>query len=205
MFVYKIVNLTNNKVYVGQTTMSLQKRWHQHYSKQSNTAISKAIKKYGKNNFTIGVIAKANNIDELNYRETYYIRLFNSLAPNGYNLMSGGNNSIHSNESKQKMSKKLKGFGLGRSLSESTKLKIAKFNLGQKRSTSVKLAMSIAKNGKEIIMLNSSGKTVWQGFLLSDCAKQFNLHVSCMRLCLYGKQKAHKGFTFRYVEDVNAK
>jgi predicted GIY-YIG superfamily endonuclease len=131
MIIYKITNSINNKVYIGQTTLTLQKRWHQHCSKQ-------------------------------------------------------------------KMSQKLKGFGLGRSLHESTKFKIAQFNLGKKRPRSVKLAMSMAKNGKQVLMLNSENSVVWKGFLLSDCAQQFNLHVSCIRLCLYGQQKAHKGFTFKY-------
>lgn len=203
MIIYKITNLINRKIYIGQTTISINKRWSQHCNKQSNTAISKAIKKYGIKNFEIKVLSRANSIDELNHREAYYIKLFNSLSPSGYNLMSGGKNSLHSVDSKIKMSNRLKGFGLGRKLSKATRLKIATFNHGQKRSINVKLAMSAAKNGKEIVMLDSNQNVVWQGFLLSECAKQYNLHVSGIRLCLYNKQKAHKGFKFKYIGDMS--
>jgi group I intron endonuclease len=103
MIIYKILNNLNGKVYIGQTVSSLNRRFLQHCRKDS--AIGSAIRKYGKENFSIEEIDGANSLSELNYLEKHYINTYNSLAPNGYNLSSGGNNGLHSDETKQKMSK----------------------------------------------------------------------------------------------------
>ena len=87
MFIYKITNKINGKVYIGQTKQEPSKRWEVHkYSSQKIFPIQKAISKYGIANFTFEVIDGANSQSELNYREDHYIHLHNSLSPNGYNL-----------------------------------------------------------------------------------------------------------------------
>ena len=55
MYIYKITNKINKKIYIGQTTRSIEERWKGH-CKPSMTArslISRAIQKYGKENFII--------------------------------------------------------------------------------------------------------------------------------------------------------
>jgi len=103
MFIYKVTNLINNKVYVGQTIQSIKTRWNCHCkpSRERVSAISKAIQKYGKQNFKIEEIDGANSLTELNYLETYYIYKFNTLSPDGYNLSHGGNNKTLSREYKK--------------------------------------------------------------------------------------------------------
>ena len=72
--------------------------------------ISRAIAKYGKENFTIEEIDGANSLSELNYLEKHYICKFNSLDKKcGYNVRPGGSNSTHSLSSRLKISKKAKG------------------------------------------------------------------------------------------------
>ena len=106
MFIYKITNLINGKIYIGQTTKSIDIRWKQHCKANSYcNYLKNAIQKYGKENFTIEEIDGANSLSELNYLEKHYICKFNSLAPNGYNLQSGGNNKLHHNITKNKLSK----------------------------------------------------------------------------------------------------
>lgn len=51
----------------------------------AKSIIANAIKKYGRENFTFQILEQCDT-DKLNERETYYIRLYNSLAPNGYNI-----------------------------------------------------------------------------------------------------------------------
>ena len=51
--IYKITNIINNKVYIGQTVHSLQRRWTQHIidaynCKSKNNHFQNAIRKYGK-------------------------------------------------------------------------------------------------------------------------------------------------------------
>lgn len=103
--IYKITNLINGKIYIGQTTMSLQKRWKAHRKKGSNcVALARAIQKYGKQNFKVEQIDVACDLDELNYKEEYYIRLYDCIAPKGYNLCAGGKNRIASDITRKRIS-----------------------------------------------------------------------------------------------------
>lgn len=130
--IYKIKNKTNNKIYIGQTTRSLKDRWLQHLNKNSCcTYLRNSIKKYGKENFEVTVIAYCNSLEQMNYREEYYIRLFKSLAPNGYNLTLGGSGikgKKHSQETKDKISKSKKGC----IVPKDRRLRIGKTLLGRK-------------------------------------------------------------------------
>lgn len=106
MIIYKITNLVNNKVYIGQTVSSLEKRWGQHISdSRAKGILKKAIDKYGKSNFKIEQIDSAESLQELNDKEKLWIETSKSVDPCiGYNLMSGGNNQRHDERSKQHMS-----------------------------------------------------------------------------------------------------
>lgn len=91
--IYIITNSINDKVYIGQTIQTLNKRWEGHCRKacsenEANMHIKRAIFKYGKDKFTIKELEKC-NIEELNEREIYYINLYNSYI-NGYNSTKGG-------------------------------------------------------------------------------------------------------------------
>lgn len=88
-FVYKITNIINNKVYIGQTTETIEKRFKRHcgYQLQDNTYLHRAIKKYGSDNFYIEKIDEANNQKELDEKEIYWIKYYQS-DKNGYNLKS---------------------------------------------------------------------------------------------------------------------
>ena len=85
--VYKITNKINNKIYIGQTTETIEKRFKRHcgYQLDDNTYIHRAIKKYGKDNFYIEQIDEANNQQELNEKELYWIKFYQS-DKEGYNL-----------------------------------------------------------------------------------------------------------------------
>ena len=91
-FIYIIKNTINDKVYVGQTTQSVEDRFKQHLKcLKSNSVqlISKAIKKYDKSNFYVEILEEC-LIEDLNTKEEYYIEKYNSFG-NGYNLCAGGN------------------------------------------------------------------------------------------------------------------
>lgn len=93
--IYKITNDLNDKVYVGQTTQSLSKRFNAHCSnsndKSSNMYIKRVILKYGREHFTITLIEECEN-SLLDEREIYWISYFDSYK-SGYNLTEGGNSN----------------------------------------------------------------------------------------------------------------
>lgn len=101
MIIYKITNLINGKIYIGQTIVELAKRFHAHVAAsnraQNKTPIYRAMRKYGKQNFIIEQIDQAKDRDELNKKEIYWIKELNTKDPNvGYNLADGGIGGITS-------------------------------------------------------------------------------------------------------------
>lgn len=88
MFIYKISNNINSKVYIGQTIRPIEERFKRHINDAINyildTHFARAIRKYGSENFYIEEIDKANNQEELNLKEQYWIRYYDSIN-SGYN------------------------------------------------------------------------------------------------------------------------
>lgn len=93
--IYKIENLANGKVYIGQTLKKPPKRrWDLHRSrlnrnKHENDYLQSAWNKYGEESFRFSIICEA-DVDELDKLETYYIDFFRR-QDKCYNLESGGN------------------------------------------------------------------------------------------------------------------
>ena len=88
MWIYKITNIQNNKVYIGQSIRPIEQRFHRHINDAMNnildTHFARAIRKYGKENFIIEEIDTAQTQDELNKKEQYWIQYYNSVI-DGYN------------------------------------------------------------------------------------------------------------------------
>lgn len=94
-YIYSITNLLNGHMYIGKTN-NLKRRWNQHKSGRGGTTIlSKAINKYGLENFLFDIIAEIpfESSEELNsvlsQLEVYYIELYGTLK-DGYNATYGG-------------------------------------------------------------------------------------------------------------------
>ena len=102
-YIYKIINDINDKIYIGQTKRDLETRFYQHLSKtrhkEDHSILHKAIEKYGKDYFHIEKVILVEQktekllLEKLNELEKIYIKKYNSLTPNGYNILKGGNYS----------------------------------------------------------------------------------------------------------------
>lgn len=92
--IYGIRNNLNDKLYIGRTKLSLKDRFYRHTAKNEtnkNTAIYKAINSIGKENFEIFLISDGyESYSDLNVAESEFIKTYNTMAPNGYNLCPGG-------------------------------------------------------------------------------------------------------------------
>lgn len=86
-FIYQTTNLINNKKYIGQhQTENINDGYL-----GSGVLLQKAIKKYGKENFSREILCFANNKDELDSLEIAYIAAANAKESNQYyNLNDGG-------------------------------------------------------------------------------------------------------------------
>lgn len=98
-YIYKIENKINKKKYIGQTVRSVKTRFREHINAKDDYPIHLALRKYGKENFSFDIIEEIEIESEdelykaLNKLETKYIQEYKSLAPNGYNIASGGENT----------------------------------------------------------------------------------------------------------------
>lgn len=95
--IYKITNLINGKIYVGQSK-DPTRRWKEHKwdafnsNCKENSAIHKAFLKYGIDNFEFTIIGWFENYNEM---ERHYIKELKTLYPDGYNLTEGGDEPPH--------------------------------------------------------------------------------------------------------------
>lgn len=92
-FIYIIKNTINSKIYIGQTKNSVKQRWQEHlrHAQYGSQVINRAMKKYGVENFYVETLEIC-NIELLDYREMYYIDLYDATNKSkGYNVSIGGN------------------------------------------------------------------------------------------------------------------
>lgn len=94
-FIYKIINISNTKVYIGKTN-NPERRWKDHIRlafapdhKEYDKPLYKAIRKYGKDNFVFCIIEENLSKKESSIRERYWIQYYDSYN-NGYNASLGG-------------------------------------------------------------------------------------------------------------------
>ena len=171
MWIYKITNIQNNKVYIGQTIRPIEQRFHRHLNDALNnildTHFARAIRKYGKDNFIIEEIDTAKTQDELNQKEQYWIQYYNSVEE-GYNETDaiskyGGNTYQSKTEEEMKIIKeKIRQTKLGSKNPMARKIK--RINIITNEVDIFDTVISCAqacgiKNGKTSITDRLNGKT----------------------------------------------
>lgn len=94
-FIYKVTNKVNGKIYIGQTSRSVDVRWKEHIRDSSDkpssvycSLLHYAVRKYGADAFTVDCIEECSSI-EMDERERYWIEHFKTYE-NGYNITRGG-------------------------------------------------------------------------------------------------------------------
>lgn len=106
-YIYKIVNLINNKIYIGKTNLTIDERWKAHCQDYNKPRIEKrplydAMKKYGIENFKIEEVEECDSAKS-SEREIYWINFFNSYIgfndSKGYNATKGGDGKLLYNHS----------------------------------------------------------------------------------------------------------
>ncbi len=110
-YIYKITNLKNNKVYIGQTKRhwKVRKSDHRYRLKKGdhrNPHLQSSYNKYGPETFEFEVLEECST-SKVDERECYWIEKYNACNRLlGYNLEKGGNgNKELSDETRAKLSK----------------------------------------------------------------------------------------------------
>jgi len=211
--IYKITNKINGKVYIGQTKMSIKRRFYNHC--QKGAILFSAINKYGKDNFNIQEICVAFNKKDLDLLETKIINKYKSITPNGYNIEGGGNGKkvVHASTRK-----KIRKANLGKKHTKETRKKMSNSHKGKVRSKAHRLNLSkslkgkapcrktieaaqkanrgrIPPNSRKVVCLENN-KTYNS---LHHAARELNCLVSKISLVCQGKRKTTNNLRFRYI------
>lgn len=103
--IYKIINDINEKIYIGKTEFSIEKRFQEHckdaYKRpEEKRPLYSAIRKYGEKHFTVELIEECPT-EEAAMREQYWIGFYRSYT-DGYNATLGGDGKAYIDRSKIK-------------------------------------------------------------------------------------------------------
>lgn len=108
--VYKYTNKINGKIYIGQTSFTLEQRAGKDGSNyHGSTYFYSAIQKYGWNNFESTILKDGLIKEEADYWEMYFIKQFDAQDSKiGYNIAAGGSSGPVAESTRKKISEKAK-------------------------------------------------------------------------------------------------
>lgn len=117
MLIYRIFHTSTGQSYIGQTKFASFKEryWGKWYRSTHNQYLKDAVTKYGEEAFAIQILAQGvSSHDELDRLEKHYIKIHDSLCPNGYNFLDGGNSNhtLHPDTKRKIGDKNAKKFDL---------------------------------------------------------------------------------------------
>lgn len=145
--IYKITNILNGLVYIGQTKYKAIDRYNAHMNTYKNTKFYNSIHKYGQENFKLEILEDNVPNDKLDELEIHYIALYDSYY-NGYNETIGGNGTrgyIFTEADRQKKRESMKKAWQNPDIpltSKERNEKISKANKGVLRSKECKEKLS---------------------------------------------------------------
>lgn len=192
--IYKIENLINHKVYIGQS-ISIENRLKQHKSdlknnRHTNSHLQSSWNKYGEENFIFEIIDLCTE-EQLNEKEIYWIEYY-----------GGKNNQLNFNQ---------KDGGKFGSLNELSIEKIKLKTIGKHRSPKTEF-----KNGehhgkefekgfasphrKKVYQYDLDGKLIAEFSNISEAARMNGVSISLISLCCHNKIKTGKNYQWSFVK-----
>lgn len=200
-YIYKIINDINQKIYIGKTDFSLEKRFKEHCRDAlkehcGQRPLYSAMRKYGVEHFFIELLEETNSPDE---REVYWIETLKSFK-DGYNATRGGDGSHYADYS---IIVKLWQHGLGSK--EITKITgyaektISRALFSQNISSKERKNRAYQKRSKPVAKIDSKTGEILETFESISAAEQAmnnNKHISSV--CL-GKRKTTGGFGWKHI------
>ena len=210
--IYKITNLINNKVYIGETIRSLDSRWREHKHEALkeghgyNYPIHLAIRKYGLDNFKIETLETCS--DDIRFeRESYYIKLYSShLHSKGYNIVLNGSGAIlYSSEDIQNAWDEGLGINeiairLGCHKSVVSK-RLRSLGVSENEIKARIGANPSLRQGQPIYQYTLSGEMIKQWPSASECARQMGYSQAAISNVCRQEQYSAYGYLWKLVND----
>lgn len=172
----------SGKVYIGKTCRkNPEYRWSNGKGYKSNKYFNSAIQKYGWDNFSHEILASNLSKQEAYWGEIYFIKVYDSTnREKGYNITEGGDG------------------GRGTHLSEEHKRKLTEAS--KKKCTGLHVGKDSVR-ARGCVQYSHDGKFVKRWGSLSDAAREYGVHYSCILRACKGKQKQCVGYIWRYEGD----
>lgn len=178
--IYSVMNLLNNKIYIGQS-IDIERRWNQHRYGKGNIILRNAIKKHGIENFTFNILETINSENKSKSQITKELTLLEQkwfdmeqpfLKENGYNIQKISKPNLTPNKNS---------------------------NFGEKIS---KIKIDNNHTGKNIKQYDLNGNFIreWKSAAEVERMTGFraeNISASCLR-----KSKSSNNFIWRFIDDV---
>lgn len=147
--VYRIVHRESGVGYVGQS-FDVERRFRHHRAaalRGGDYVLGRALRKYGVDAFDYEVIEPCDSEEEALVAERYWIEWYGTVAPNGYNLTTGGESGkVHTAESCARMTASRMGRGKGVPLKPEHREKIRQATLGRTTTPETRKKMREARS-----------------------------------------------------------
>ena len=205
-YIYLIIDLTNWKKYVGQHHYHIEGQLDPNYHGSGH--IIKMIYKKRPETLKEVYLKTCYSQEELDECEKYYIKLFNTLYPNGYNLTEGGNGGVPCEETRRKISNANKGKLIGKKNpfygkhhSEENKIKWSEKKKGKHISEETKKKLSKSntngKCSKKVLQFTLDGELIKEWPSVMECSRN-GYDFRNISACCRGERKSAYGFKWCY-------
>ncbi len=203
-YIYKITNLINQHSYIGKTeAINPLDRWKEHLreatkKRSAHRAIYRAIRKYGKENFSFEVIEETS---EPEIREQYYIQYFDTFH-NGYNETLGGDGATYLQLPEQEICQYYLTHGLKETAQyfghdKDTIDRVLYKNNIQRRTHSDQMRLSTSYPVAQIDPKTNEIVHIFSSVAEAELATGNTKHISDV---VNGKRKTCKGFIWKKIE-----
>lgn len=207
-YIYKIINDINDKIYIGKTVFSIDKRFKEHCCdafKQRNKErpLYKAMREYGIEHFYIELIEECDD-NLASDREIYWIGLYNTYS-NGYNATYGGDGKFLYNHKNIAMRLKEHPYSFDiskefnccveiiREIAQEYNIKLKSYS-----PSSSKHVVAYTKNGEKIEEFDSTVLASQWCFEQGKCADLCSGARAHISECANGKRKTAYGYIWKY-------
>ena len=225
-YIYIIKNTCNEKVYIGQTSRTIQDRWKQHKAsalrgEEQGIILYNAMRKYGIDKFYISQLEEC-DLEQINEREIYWIQYYNSQSPNGYNVRVGGEDPGRKEVYKiDKNNKIIECYGSAMAAAEANNIdlslltKVCRKEKGHNSAGGFKWCytkdydieylnnIKIKKPTTFIYQMdNTTGEVIKKWNSIADAVRSLNIQQSDISHCLSGRYNTAGGFGWCTEETV---
>ena len=189
--VYQIVNVVNNKIYVG-SAIDFNRRKNTHLrllnlGEHHSIKLQNSFNKYGKDKFKFEILERLTTSENLISVEQKYL---DSLKPHLNMVLIAGLNSHIGMKRSQETKNKMRNSQLGKTHTQETKEKLRQINLGKRQSENT-INKKRRAQFKTIQQIKLNGEIIeWDSPTIA--AQVLKISRSVIYDCIAGRKKSYK-------------